>query len=91
MQDLSYLTTEYARNKMIASYDREAREREKQADCRTCQFKRRMMSSYPGHKLPGIGKCIRPGGYCEKYKKEREQCRKHGKNLSLKASRHLPC
>ena len=29
MEDLSYLTTEYARNKMIEGYDRESREREK--------------------------------------------------------------
>ena len=65
MEDLAYLRTEYARNKMVEEYQKDEK---KESDCHVCQFKRGMMNKTPGKKLQGIGKCIRPGGVCEKYK-----------------------
>ena len=35
-------------------------------DCHKCKWKKSMINSRKGKKLPGIGagKCTRPGGYC---------------------------
>lgn len=50
MEDLSYLRTEYARNKMIEGYDMEMKEMES----RTC-----------GERKPNCGKCDFDRNHCQ--------------------------
>ena len=41
--------------------------RDAKGECFSCDYKRGMANPQHGVKIPGVGKCIRPGGHCPEY------------------------
>ena len=50
-------------------------------DCSRCDYKRGMANPRHGVKIPGVGKCTRPGGHCPEY----HYCKSEGKIMSEEA------